>query len=214
MKKRLTPSVYRNSIYDNYLANKNIIKKSSIKSLNFFQEQEIFRNMKDFLKDYNISLLNCNLLRGSQDLHLSLNYYLKDVNPFTKISNINHREFTKEIYADVNSIKFANKAYGFIVSKILGLRKNFQKKFKLGRQAVKIKKIEKRKKKLNEKNIKNEEIIPIVPPIINIQKNNSVIHETNIKIDDNIKSTIPATTVPKKKKKKNWVYYSQNRKKK
>jgi hypothetical protein len=80
MKKRINPSLIRNSIYNNFLEYSNVLVNNNIKSLIVFQDEEIKKNIIKFLNKFNIKILTISIFRNINMLNLNLSFYNKSSN--------------------------------------------------------------------------------------------------------------------------------------
>jgi hypothetical protein len=80
MKKRINPSLIRNSIYNNYLEYSNVLLNNNINSLVVFQDEEIKTNITKFLNKFNIKVLTISIFRNINMLNLNLSFFNKSSN--------------------------------------------------------------------------------------------------------------------------------------
>ena len=99
MKKRINPSLIRNSIYTNFLEYSNVLVNNNIKSLIVFQDEDIKNNIIKFLNKFNIKILTISIFRNINMLNLNLSFY-------NKSSNLLLRKKKMIFLSKLNFIKF------------------------------------------------------------------------------------------------------------
>lgn len=128
MKKKINPTLFRNSIYLNLLDYSNILVNKNVKSLILFQDEEIKKNIIKCLDKYNISVLNLYIYRNFSILNINLNFFKKKINisyfkfKLLSLSKLNFLKFTI-----LNKILYREEFYKYKL--FINYLKNF-KKFK------------------------------------------------------------------------------------
>lgn len=92
MKKRVNPDLLRNAIFPDFLNFNNIVQSKDTRSLMFFQDIEIKKNLPVFLDMFGIVCVDCKVLRTADSLNIYLNYYNTE-----NIYNFKEMYYTKGI---------------------------------------------------------------------------------------------------------------------
>ena len=140
MKKQLNPILYRNYIFSTYLNYSYILKNKNVKSLILFQDEEIKNNISTYLDNFNIKILDFQIIRNFNILNINLTFYNKETYISVKEKIINN-------LLKLNFIKFDLLKYMILNSK------NFLKKklYKQNKKFIKYKVIKKNKNNVYKK---------------------------------------------------------------
>ena len=181
MKKQVHPTLYRNILNPNFVGFNNIFKSKNINSLVFYQDFEIKKDIIPFLKDFNIYVIDSNIVRTFNLFILNILYYslededslddtfliLNNVKYTILINLINLGFFNKLTYSIIakknnQEIKYLKKIKKiknpiYKVNKKLKKVKFFFKLFKISKKYYKTyvyKKTKRLRKKINKLKIK------------------------------------------------------------
>lgn len=147
MKKRIHPTLFRNSIYNNFLEYSNPIYNKNTKALILFQDEEIKKHIIKYLNNCKISILNLYISRSSNILNMNISFF--------KQNNLYSLFFKKiEYISKLNFVKFnvLNKILNKNQKKQINIISNYNKGLKLLKQKfflMKLSKLRSQIKKLN-----------------------------------------------------------------
>lgn len=126
MKKRISPDLFRNSVFTDYLLFNNVLKNKNVNALLLFQESELKSYLVDFFKKFNINIININIIRSLTVLNLHFFYlprnnllvenYLRD-----KIFNITQKLVHLNYYK-MYVLKYFKKSHNIISENKVALK--------------------------------------------------------------------------------------------